>query len=336
MTYLHEVYGIRLRSDIQFSFAKGIADQESDVDLVSESESFFRRASLDAVLKPDPDRWFEYALLDNGQVYLRWDGLCEFVVDRDGRRIWFGWLGTDSPESLQVYLLGRALSFALVKQGLEPIHSTAVVLDGDALAFIGESGFGKSSLAAGFLGDGHRLLTDDLLLVLQSPSGRFEAQPGPPRIKLFPWVARRCLGLSGEGVAMNNWSEKLVLPLGKEHHHARPAPLRTVYVLSSPREVFRKQRIQIATLSQREAFVELIRHTFNHQVTDPERLQRLFAKSMELASKVPVKRISYPRDLSLLPEVRQRILADLADGPRATNRFTSANENGSSAVRDST
>ena len=335
MTYRYEVYGIRLRSDIELSFAKGIPAEESDIELLSESESFFRRASLDAVLKPDADRWYEYALLDNGQVYLRWDGLCEFVVDGDGRRIWFGWLGSDSPESLQVYLLGRALSFALVKQGLEPIHSTAVVLDGDALAFIGESGFGKSSLAAGFLGDGHRLLTDDLLLVSQS-SGGFEAQPGPPRIKLFPWVARRCLGLSGEGVAMNNWSEKLVLPLGEQHHHARPAPLRTVYVLSSPREVFRKQRIQIATLSQREAFVELIRHTFNHQVTDPGRLQRLFSKSMQLASRVPVKRISYPRDLALLPEVRNRILADLAEGARATNGFPSTSENGSSAVRDST
>jgi hypothetical protein len=318
MTYWYEVYGIHLRSDIELSFVEGIPVGEPDVDLLSATESFFREASCDAVLKPAAYRWYEYALLDNDQIYLRWDGLFEFLVDGDGRRIWFGSLGANSLESLQVYLLGRALSFALVKQGFEPIHSTAVVVDGGALAFLGESGFGKSSLAAGFVGEGYSLLTDDLLLVSQR-SGRPEAQPGPPRIKLFPWVARRCLGLTGEGVPMNNGSEKLVLPLAEHHHQSRPVPLRSVYVLSGPREVFRKQRIQTTTFSQREAFVELIRHTFNHVVTDPRRLQRLFSESLQLASRVPVKRISYPRDLALLPEVRQRILADLADGVRASD-----------------
>jgi hypothetical protein len=318
MTFWYEIYGVRLRSDIELSFAESIPAGEPDVDLLSATESFFRASRSDAVLKPDSDRWYEYALLENGQIYLRWEGLCEFLVAGDGRRIWFGWLGADSLESLRVYILGRALSFALVKQGFEPIHSSAVVFNGGAIAFLGESGFGKSSLAAGFLGNGCRLLTDDLLLVSQL-SGRFEAQPGPPRIKVFPWVARRCLGLSGDGVRMNNWSEKLVLPLSEHQHQSLPVPLRAFYVLDGPRKVFRKQSIQIATLSRREAFMALIRHTFNYVVTDPKRQQRLFSKSLQLVSQVPVKRISYPRDLALLAEVRRRILSDLADGARAND-----------------
>jgi hypothetical protein len=40
---------------------------------------------------------------------------------------------------------------------------------------------------------------------------------------------------------------------------------------------------------------------------------------MQLASRVPVKRISYPRDLARLPEVRERILADIARGERASD-----------------
>jgi len=184
--------GIRLRSDIELSFAKGIQVGEPDVDLISATETFFGEISCDAVLKPTSYGWYKYALLDHDQIYLRWDGMFEFLVDGDGRRLWFGSLGTNSLESLQVYLLGRALSFALVKQGFEPLHSTAIVLDGEALAFLGESGYGKSSLAAGFLGDGYRLLTDDLL-VLHETGGRLLAYPGPPRIKLFPKVAARFL-----------------------------------------------------------------------------------------------------------------------------------------------
>lgn len=324
MMYWYEVYGIRLRSDVELSFAECIPSGEPDVDLLSATEKFFRKASRDAILKADSERWYKYALLDNDRIYLCWEDQFEFLVDGDGRRIWFGRLGAPSLESLRVYLLGRALSFALVKQGFEPIHSSTVVLDGAAVAFIGESGFGKSSLAAGFVRDGYRLLTDDLLVVSHS-SGQPEAHPGPPRIKVFPWVARRCLGRIGEGVPMNKWTEKLVLPLGEHHHQSRPVPLRTVYVLGSPREVFRRQRIQITALSQREAFVELIRHTFNYVVTDPQRLKRLFSKSMELASKVPLKRISYRRDLALLPEVRRRILADLEIGVRGGDEKISVN-----------
>ena len=51
-----------------------------------------------------------------------------------------------------------------------------------AVAFLGDNAFGKSSLAACFLAAGARLLTDDLL-VLHESSDRVLAYPGPPRIK---------------------------------------------------------------------------------------------------------------------------------------------------------
>ena len=89
MTYWYEVYGIRLRSDIELSFAKGIQVGEPDVDLISAPESFFSEISRDAVLKPTSYGWYKYALLDHDQIYLRWDGMFEFLVDGDGRRLWF-------------------------------------------------------------------------------------------------------------------------------------------------------------------------------------------------------------------------------------------------------
>jgi len=55
---------------------------------------------------------------------------------------------------------------------------------------LGDSGHGKSSLAACFLAAGHRLLTDDLLVIGES-GDYLMAHPGPPRIKLFPAVWRR-------------------------------------------------------------------------------------------------------------------------------------------------
>ena len=77
-----------------------------------------------------------------------------------------------------------------VKQGHEPLHATVVVVDGKGVAFFGDSGWGKSTLAASFIKAGHSVLTDDLL-VIREVDGVLYGFPGPSRIKLFLDVARR-------------------------------------------------------------------------------------------------------------------------------------------------
>jgi hypothetical protein len=326
----YRIYGIRLRSQIQLSFPESESCRDSDVDLLRASPRFFQEATRDTDVKLSPTGWYKYAQMDTGQSYLRWDGLFEFLVDFDGRRVWCGWLGATSLESLQVYLLGHALSFAFVKQGLEPIHATSVVVDGHAIAFLGNSGFGKSSLAAAFLAAGHRLLTDDLLMLRQAQSG-YTAQPGPPRIKLFPKMARRFLASAASGLPMNDETEKLVLPLSEHQCHDQSAPLRAIYVLAAPREVYRKQRIRVTPLSPRETFVELVRNTFNYLVTDSERLQRQHSESAQVAMRVPARRISHPRVLAMIPALSDAILADLAavivSNSEHSNAFREENHN---------
>lgn len=44
-------------------------------------------------------------------------------------------------------------------------------------------------------------------------------------------------------------------------------------------------------------------NTFNTKVTEPERQMRLLAWASRLANRIPVKSLSYPRDLVRLPEV---------------------------------
>jgi hypothetical protein len=92
-----------------------------------------------------------------------------------------------------VYLLGQALSYALVKLGFEPLHATAIVVNGEAAVLLGSSGFVKSSLAACFLEDGHRLLTDDLLILLRTRRGSWPT-PGRRASNSFPsWFVASCI-----------------------------------------------------------------------------------------------------------------------------------------------
>jgi hypothetical protein len=307
--YWYDIYGIRLSSEIQLSFPESKATQAADVSVIAASPDFFQKATLSAVVEANPTRWYKYAQLDNGHSYLRWDDLFEFLIDAEGSRIWCGWLGAASLESLQVYLLGHALSFALVKQGYEPLHATAVVIDGQAIAFMGSSGFGKSSLAAAFLADGGRLLTDDMLLLRSSDQG-YEAQPGPRRIKLFPEMARRFFAGTAGAVPMNSETTKLVMPLSTDRSHYGSAPLRALYVLGPPREVRRKRRVEMMSFTARETFVWLVRATFNPLISDSDRLRQQYSECLSIARCVPARRISYPRVTAMLPVVKQMILDD--------------------------
>ena len=314
--YDYTVYGIALRSQIPLALQQRTQLGDSaEIELQTAPASFFEEAIRGAAFREGLQDWYQYARLPDRSSYVRWDGLGEFLVSSDGRRLACRMFEGALSESFQVYLVQRALSFALLKRGFEPFHATAVVVDGQAVAFIGNSGFGKSSLAACFLNQGHKLLTDDLLLILQGASGPM-AYPGPARIKLFPDMARRFLGERFSGVPMNTGTKKLVLPLGVEQTCGRPVPLNAVYVLESPREMKRgRQRgIRLDALNQREAFMALVRNTFNYLHTDSERLQRQFAEASWLASAVPVKGLSHPRVVGSLPTVRDAVLADMQIG----------------------
>jgi hypothetical protein len=284
-----------------------------DAEIVEGSAALFARVHAATGGVPDDARWFHHAALPDGARYLRWSGLFEFLVAADGRRIACRPLDRAvAAMAFETYLLGQVLSFSLLRLGLEHLHSTSVVVDGGAVGFLGDCGYGKSTLGAAFVQAGYPLLTDDLL-VLKHTRHRFTAYPGPARIKLFPEAAQGLLGDGIGGVPMNGLTPKLVIALGRDGRSWwGPAPLRAIYVLPAPTRTPRTDRVTIRTLSPRRAFVELTRNTFNAMVLEPARLARQFDLVARLATAVPVKALAFPRTLERLAAVREAIEADLA------------------------
>jgi hypothetical protein len=261
-------------------------------------------SGVDLVAKAD---WYQYAEIEDGSTYVSWRGIGGFVVSRLGDRVLWAPDPAAPAESVEVYLLGQALSFALVKAGLEPIHATAVEVDGQAIAFLGDSGFGKTTVAAGFIAAGLRLLTDDMLLL--GPATPVMAFPGPPRIKLLP-DSGHAFGIAPTGVRMNPFSEKMVIPLEERHVCRHPALLRAVYVIAPPSEVTPASNVCIEPLPPGEAFLALLQNTFNWQIDDAPRLRRQFREATRLVETVPVRRLKYPRVLTRLKELRAALMRD--------------------------
>ena len=308
--YRYGVYGIEVVSDTPLALPDYAHGGLGCVECRSAPASLFLTAMQGVDFDKRSDSWYRYACLHDGSTYVRWDTVGEFLVTADGRRISCRRVEASSLESFQVYMLGQALSFALVKQRFEPLHATVVVVDDHAVAFLGDNASGKSSLAACFLEAGHRLLTDDLL-ILQESSNRILAYPGPPRIKLFPAIASRFLGCAVKRVHMNADTDKLILPIEAHRSCASPVPLKAIYSLAAPRDACRRQSVSIEPLSPREAFVELVKSTFNRRLVNPQRLERQFGVMAGLTDVISVKKLAYPRAIDRLQEVRRMVLADL-------------------------
>jgi hypothetical protein len=305
--YRYRAYGVGIVSDSPLGLPEYDHDPVCDVECRRAPAAFFLGAVEPAAFT-DPDSWYRHALTPDGCAYSAWDGVGEFLVAADGRRIFCRQAPDCADESFQVYLLGQALAVALVQQHFEPLHATAVVADGRAIAFLGQPAFGKSTLAACFLEGGHRLLTDDLLVLRESSRG-LVGYPGPARLKMFPHAASHVLGSLADGQPMNATTQKLILPL--EHHQVHPQPviLDAVYLIAGPRES-RGRDVTIEPLPPGTAFLALLASAFNRSLTDRRRLERQFDLMTRLAGRIAVRKLTYPRSLERLAEVRAAVLAD--------------------------
>jgi hypothetical protein len=300
--YSYSLYGKNLRSE----FALHLPPQAGgpcDVEIAHSETSL--DPGLPLRLSPGGTGYVE---LEDRSLFLQWRDIFEFMISPDGSLISSYALSAPQESVLETLVLGPVISFALLKLGIEQIHATAVVIDGEAVAFVGESTFGKSTLAASFVQAGCKLLTDDLLVVTRS-DGRVWAQPGPQRIKLFPETAREVLGYSDENVERNPLTPKLLIPLDAQSFQQTAVPLKTVYVLNVPNST--STRITIRTMSQRNACINLLRNNYNTVIMDSARVQEPFALATSIATTVPVKTLSYARDFATLAEVRDAVLEDV-------------------------
>ena len=305
-TYQYSVYGVWVTSDVPFNFpTRGHpAHALAHVEFVHCAEENFLESTHSQ--NEVSDAWFTCRPLPDGSIYLRWAGLFEFRVDRTGSRVAYRPLDNCDGTVLQNFLFGQALSVALVQQGIEPVHAAVVSVDAGVIGFLGDCTFGKSTLAASFLPFGHRLLTDDLL-VIENRAGQPIALPGTGRIKLQPDSARALLGDSGQGAPLNPKTTKRVFELRDDRAQRTGLPLRALFVLPPPEQRDRSRSTEIRPLSRTEVFHELVRNSFHEEINDPSRLKRHFAHASYLASAVKGYGLQYPKGFEHLPTLREAL-----------------------------
>jgi hypothetical protein len=205
-------------------------------------------------------------------------------------------------DAWQRLLIAQVLPFAALLQGLEVFHAGAVVCEGQATAFLGPSGIGKTSVALELCRRGASFLTDDVL-ALETGAEKPLAHPGTPLAGLAHAEARRLdqAGVGqrrGEIVAVND-RERLV-----RMRPAEPAPLGALFFLDRRSDGPSRPRFESAADAQ-----TLLSATFNSVLTGPERLRGLL-DVCALVARHRVERIFVGPDVSaaqLATAVQERL-----------------------------
>lgn len=136
---------------------------------------------------------------------------------------------------VQTYLLGSAFGALLHQRGVLPIHASAVDVGGRAVAFVGPTGAGKSTLAAALVDRGYPLLADDVTALFATADDGFHVMAGPIGVRLCGDASERYGPGDGPVLHRSGRRDKWE-HVPESSGGALERPLRSLYFLTYPGE----------------------------------------------------------------------------------------------------
>ena len=234
-----------------------------------------------------------------GGYLLRFPGLADFVLT--GTAVVCHPHPDCAENSLRHLLLDQVIPRLWAHLGHLVLHASAVQLPDDrVIAFLGQSGWGKSTLAAAMQSRGCRLLGDDTIW-LSAVEGGVRLVPGYTGLRLND-DSITSLGLQQIGWAsMCHYSEKRrneILPVQRE----QPLLLDALHVMAEPGAA--GSAPSITPLTEAGLLTTLIRHSFLLDVRDAGAAKEQVHQASTVVRATPASfTLAYPRDYQLLNSV---------------------------------
>lgn len=300
MPFIHKAYGLRIRSDLELPELKSLQPDEGR-SLAEVSVRLGILPNLDPLACP---RFDLHTWANETSLRLSIPEVGSFLV-RNGNEILIEPAPGIDEDSLRVFLVGSAFGALLMQRGLLVLHGNAIRVANHAMICCGDSGVGKSTLAAGFMLRDYAVLADDVVPV----SSDAYAIPGVRRIKLWRDAAER-LGISTASLhRVSPDIDKLHLPL-KGQEDVTPLKIRWIYFLNSGPV----NQVKIDPIDGLERFQPLHDNTYRLPFVDGLKLRgKHLAQCAQLASQVHLARVTRPEASFDLDALIEGLLKDMGD-----------------------
>jgi HPr Serine kinase C-terminal domain len=231
-------------------------------------------------------------------MYLFWEGVGTFLI-RDGKEIIIDAVPDAEEGRIRLFILGAAMGVLLHQRGFLVLHASAVAVNGAAIAFIGDKGWGKSTMAAALHARGHSLISDDVVALDMSNKNQILVLPAFGQLKLWP-DAVASLGENPE-----NFPQLVSLFEKRDYRLSqgfltKTLPLKRIYVLGT------NSTVEIQSIPPQEIITHLIRNSyvtrFGNELLQHNASSHLLQLT-QLIEQVSIHRLLRPSELSLLPNI---------------------------------
>ncbi|MEM8793222.1 MAG: hypothetical protein AAGE80_16495 [Pseudomonadota bacterium] len=300
MSGIYQGFGLRFQSDLPlpgFAAASGPADV-----IIRLGER--ARAAAEASGAPS----MKLRSAEEGFVF-RVPETCDYWI-RNAAEIHLSPAPGVPADHVALYLCGSAIGMILHMRGIQTLHAATVVIAGCAIAFVGDQGAGKSTLAA-TMAEGHQILGDDVI-ALEMTGGEVLAHPGGSEFKLWQETLAH-LGRTGRAPIANR-EEKFFVETGAKAP-SRPVRLGAVVVLERRGGAIGAERVPLLEATDlisghgyRPEFVPILGRQAEH-----------FRQSAALAAALPVWRLNRPDGLAHLAETQAWLEAHWPELTAATD-----------------
>lgn len=285
----------RLLQDVHPADASPGISRESSIALVSDG--------LDPVIEYDtPD-----------VVFMAFGSLARFRISFADRTVRLIECNPSTDQNTIDHLADDHVAPRIIAAGGELVLHGSVSLVGSRIAvFLGQTGAGKSTLAASLHAAGHRLLGDDAV-VISADGGTIYGESVYPSLRLFRESINQVFRESVDTAAMAFYSDKVhVLAPDLGDAGAGAYALGAIYTLATGED-----GVSLDLYSPAEACMALVENSFALDAHDQASAAQRMAQAARVAATVPCYELAYPYDFGLLGEARAQIIASLAPPPES-------------------
>jgi hypothetical protein len=261
-------------------------------------------------------------------IHIEYQDGMKFWLDCQGAGVWVKWSDPLTLEDAAAYLLGPVFGLVLRLRGLTCLHASAFAFDGHAVAFVGGEGAGKSTTAAAFARQGHAVLSDDVVALVER-EGAFYVLPAYPHLSLWPDSVEMVYGPDKKVPRFSQAFDKrrLALDTNELKFEEQTLPLKAVFILGERTRDAAAPFLE--TLKPRDALLSLVANSYAAHLVDNQTRGGELALFGRLVASVPIRRLRPHADAARLPLLCDLVCDTLASG--AASVTESAHSRGDSS-----
>lgn len=249
---------------------------------------------------------------------LHFPDLADFELQFSRRRIRvFADLVADA-STLEHLLVDQVLPRYVAHLDSLVAHASAVDIGGRNVLFLGQSGWGKSTLAGLMNESGHRVLSDDCVQLIDQ-EGLVMALATYPSLRLLPDSLKAIFPGLDSASPVADYTDKLRVPVAASDGDHVAVAVDAIYVLGDPAK---SAGSPIAyKLAPATACLALIEHSFRLDLSDRNASAAHFKRCSTIARSIPAFNLQYPRnyaDGQALVHYLTQHLASLPSGRRGS------------------